>query len=152
MASDGDTRVTVPQVPSANRAVDLSRVEMASDGNAYVMRWTNPAVFYAISPGGEVVRRFTVDPGNGGYRPAAMHVTKDRIAVLFYDPQTNDKIMRVVDLEGHTMATYDELRANGKPVGDPIGTAFACYTQSPERFTFVGSQGGNFQLWIAEAR
>jgi hypothetical protein len=153
MAASGDARVTLPQSPQSNRAVDLSQIEMASDGNGYLMRWTNPAIIYAISPGGEVVRRVKVDPGETSYRPAAMHVFQNRIAVLFVNPQTHDKVMKIVDLEGHALATYDEPRANGKPQGAMLGSAFACYTENPTRFIFLGADDDSkLQLWIAEPR
>jgi hypothetical protein len=153
MAVAGDARVSAPQAPNDNRAVSFSQLETAADGNAYLMRWTNPAVFYAISAGGEVLRRFAVDPGGLDYWPAAMHLFQNRIAVLFVDEQTHDKIMKIVDLEGHDIAAYDELRANGKPVHGLLGTAFACYTENPTRFVFLGSSDDNkLQLWIAEPR
>jgi len=132
-----DPKVTLAQVPTSNRAVALSQVASAKDGNLYLMRWLSPAVFYAISPGGEVVRRFVVDSGNRDFKPFAMHISGSRIAVLFYEPQTMVKIMKIVDLEGHELASYDELTENGKPARGMLGLAFACYTQQPERFTFL---------------
>jgi hypothetical protein len=112
-------------------------MEPAKDGNMYLMRWLSPAVFYVISPGGQVVRRFVVDSGNSDYKPFAMHISGNRIAVLFYEPQTMEKVMKIVDLEGHELASYDELTVNGKPKLGMLGVAFACYTQQPERFTFL---------------
>ena len=41
-----------------NRAVGWGQTEPAKDGNIYSMRRASPADFYAISPGGEVVKRF----------------------------------------------------------------------------------------------
>jgi hypothetical protein len=153
MAASGDARVSLPQYPRVNRAVDLSQVEMAADGNAYLMRWTNPAIIYAISPGGEVVRRLKVDPGDSGYQPSKIHVFQSRIAVLFSNPHTFDKIIKIVDLEGHGLATYREDKANGKPQGDMLGNAFACYTENPTRFVFLGTNDDyRLQLWIAEPR
>ena len=153
MAVTGDARVAVTGNTTANRAVDLSELEVGGDGNAYLMRWTNPALFYVISAGGEVVREFAVDPGDSAYRPGAMHVTQNRIAILFWDKQNDDRLMKIVDLEGHDLATYEELRANGRPVNEPIGAVFACYTLNPERFTFFGSDdNGRVQLWIAAPR
>jgi hypothetical protein len=113
MAASGDARVST-STGYGNLAIDNGLVEVGADGNAYLMRWTNPAIFYAISPGGEVVRRFTVDPGESGYRPSAMHVNKNRIAILFVEMQSRNKIMKIVDLEGHQIASYDELKSNGK--------------------------------------
>jgi hypothetical protein len=152
MAVAGDLRAVRPGSIS-NRAVDGGWAEMGADGNAYLMRWTDPAIFYAISAGGEVVRRFTVDPAEPGYLPWGVHVYKNRIAVLFEEGQRHDKILKIVDLEGHEIATYDEPRkADGKP-GDAISAAFACYTENPTRFVSLGSDDDNkVQFWIAEPR
>jgi hypothetical protein len=116
------------------------------------MRWLSPAVFYAVSPGGEVVRRFTVDPGNADFRPLEMHISGSRMAVLFYQPQTNEKVMKIVDLEGNEIATYDELVVDGKPKLGMLGLAFACYSQQPERFTFLITDNHKIQLKHAAAR
>jgi hypothetical protein len=155
LAVAGDERVVRPGSTS-NLAVANSRVEMGGDGNAYLMRWGDPATIYAISPGGEVVRRFTVDSGETGYLPSAMHVYKNRIAILFVDRKTHYnvlKVMKIVDLEGHEIATYDEAKdANGKP-RDAISASFACYTENPTRFLSLGTDDNNkVQFWIAEPR
>lgn len=138
----------LPEVPSiddlpkgqpmpvySNRAVAWGEMEPAKDGNIYVMRWASPAAFYAVSPGGEVVKRFAVDPGGPGYQPEQMHVAGNRIAVLFRQPDTKDQIMKIVDLDGQELATYNILRPD-QPKSEFLG-AFACYTLSPERFTFL---------------
>jgi hypothetical protein len=138
MANSGDSRAVSPQHPPINRAVDLSQAEVAQDGNAYLMRWTDPAILYAISPGGEVVRRIKVDPGSAGYEPSKMHVVGSRIAVLFVDSQTQGNLIKIVDLEGRAIATYDEKKADAKQ-GGPLGNVFACYTLNPERLTFLGA-------------
>ena len=154
MAASGDTRVANPGRPGSNRAVSGSEVEIAGDGNAYLMRWTNPAIFYSITPGGEVLRRFTVDTGQPSYEPAAMHVYKNRIAVWLVDTQTDNSIMKIVDLEGHEIATYDERKGEeAKETEGGLGAAFACYTENPTRFLFVGASNDNrVQFWIAEPR
>ena len=152
MAASGDPRVASPTNVHSNHAIDNGLVEMGSDGNAYLMRWMNPAIFYAISPGGEVVRRFTVDPGESGYRPSAMHVNKNRIAILFVEMQSRNKLMKIVDLEGHELATYDELKINGK-AKDVLTAAFACYTENPTHFVFFGADDDNkLQFWHVEPR
>lgn len=153
MAASGDTRVARPGNSHANLAIDNGQVEMGVDGNAYLMRWSNPAIFFAISPGGDVVRRFTVDPGESAYRPSAMHVYKNRIAVLFVEMQSNDKIMKIVDLEGHEIATYGEPKPDPKATNGRLSAAFACYRENPTRFVFLGANDDNkVQLWIAEPR
>ncbi len=155
MASSGDTRVARPGNPHANLAIDNGQAETAADGNAYLMRWTNPAIFYGISPGGEVVHRFTVDPGESAsdYRPAAMHVYKNRIAVLFVKMHVNEEIMKIVDLEGHEIATYDGPKPDDKAPNSMLSAAFACYTENPTRFVFLGADDKDkVQLWVAEPR
>lgn len=136
-AVNGDSRVASPEHGSANLAIELSEMETASDGNVYLMRWFTPAIFYAISETGDVVRRFTVDPGYPNYRPAAMHISGNRIAVLFFHPQTMDELMKVVDLEGHEIST---LPLDEKPEFNILGLAFACYSGAdPQRFTFLAT-------------
>jgi hypothetical protein len=153
MAVRGDARATSAKMPHGNRAVSLSHAEMASDGNAYLMRWTTPVIFYAISSGGEVVRRFTVNPPQDAAEPPMdVHLSENRVAILFVNPQTMHKVIKIVDLEGHEIATYTEPIAGGKPAGD-VGVALACYTQNPDRFTFLGAGDDHrVQFRIAEGR
>ena len=127
----------VPITSAGSQAIAWGQIESAQDGNLYVMRSSSPAIFYGISPGGAVERRFAVDSGHAGYRPQGMHISGNRIAVLFYDPHTMDKTMKIVDVEGQELAVYDEPRADRKADLGTIGLAFACYTQKPERFIFL---------------
>jgi hypothetical protein len=133
MAASGDPRVRPADRPSYNHAVSWGAAETGGDGNVYLMRRLSPAILYAISPSG-AVRRFTVDPGRPDFMPAGMHVGGDRIAVLFWHPQTDEEILKVVDLKGHTIATYDEPVVNGQR---RLGLAFTCYARNPDRFTFL---------------
>ena len=152
MAAVGDARVSLSGIPQSNLAVSSSEVEMAEDGNAYLMRWTNPAIIYAISPRGEVVRRIELDPGEPDYHAGTMHIFKNRIAMLFIQPNSFEKIMMIVDLQGHQIARYREVKSNGQ--NQPLlSGAFYCYTEAPSRFTFLGSNDdGKLQFWIAEPR
>jgi len=153
MAASGDARVSQPGAPQTNKAVDFTQVEVASDGEAYLMRWTSPAIFYAISPGGEVVRRFTVDPGDSNFLPVTMHIFQNRIAVLFINTQTHDKLMKIVDLDGNKVAVYDQPKSDRNHPDDSLGGAFACYRENPTRFTFLGaSEDNHLQLRIGEPR
>jgi hypothetical protein len=152
MAALGDARVASPRSPQLNRAVEFSQAEMAADGNAYLMRWTNPAIIYAISPRGEVLRRLKIDPGDPGYQPSTMHVFQNRIAVLFVDAKS-DFLMKIVDLEGHDLARYDEVEANRRQPGAMLGSSLACYTEDPTRFVFLGANDENrLQFWVGEPR
>jgi len=151
MAVNGDSRVSAPTYASANLGVSQSQMEAGSDGNIYVMRWVSPAIFYAISAGGNVVRRFTVDPGAGDYRPVEMHIAGNRIAVLFFEPQTMEEVMKVVSLEGEEVATF---QLDERPQYGTLGLAFACYTENDSsRFTFLTTgDGDKLELRIAEPR
>jgi len=129
LAASGDARVSCTTNSYANQAVEFGQSEAADDGNVYRMRWITPTIFYAISPEGKVVRRFVVDPGDEGFAPVAMHIASNRIAVLSFHEQTKEKRMKIVDLEGHEIATYKEARIDGKTKNDFLGLAFACYPQ-----------------------
>jgi hypothetical protein len=153
LAASGDARVSSTSNPSANFAVEFGQSEPAEDGNIYLMRWITPTIFYAISPGGEVVRRFVVDPGDDNAKPAAMHIAGNRIAVLFYRTETQGRRMKIVDLEGHEIATYDEMRAANKATEAQLGAAFACYTVNPQRFTFLNTgEGDRIEIQAVEGR
>ena len=150
LAAAGDRRVTSPEYAAGNRAVDLGEVESAEDGNVYLMRRISPAIVYAISPGGAVVRRFVVDPGEKSLVPTSMHIAGRRIALQFFEPQTSRQIIKVVDLEGHALATYGEAMADGYPA---LGLALACYSVNPERFTFLTTmKDDTLGVAIAEPR
>jgi hypothetical protein len=133
MAASGDPRVRPADRPSYNHAVSWGAAETGADGDVYLMRRLSPAILYAISPGG-TSRRFTVDAGRPDFMPAGMHVSGDRIAVLFWHPQTDEEILKIVDLKGHSIATYDEPVVNGER---RLGLAFMCYARNPDRFTFI---------------
>jgi len=149
----------IPEAPSiedmpspmpvySNRAVAWGQVQPANDGNIYIMRWGSPAGFYAVSPGGEVVKRFTVDPGDPGYQPMQMHIAGSRIALLFRHPDTHDYMMKIVDLDGKELAAY-EIPQKEQPKDDPLAV-FACYSLRPERFTFLGNNK-DFKIKLMQA-
>jgi hypothetical protein len=64
-----------------------------------------------------------------------------------------EKRMEIVDLEGHEIATYDEIRSGGKAKYGLLRTAFSSYTENPQRFTFLTTgDGDRLELRTAEAR
>jgi hypothetical protein len=105
------------------------------------MRRTSPVIVYAISPGGEVIRRFTVAPPRVGFSPLMpLHISGTRMAILF-DDDHGGQTVKVVSLEG------DELAAYGTPTDkDRTGPILACYTSDHERFTFLGTNDGKLIL------
>ena len=120
--------------PGNNKAIGKGGMAAASDGNIYIMRWLSPAVIYAVSPGGETIRRFTVDPGDAGLMPSGMYIAGNRLALEFHDSNIRDKkVIEVVDLEGKKIATYSYPSIDGKP----FAFLTICYSENPERFTFL---------------
>jgi hypothetical protein len=147
MAISGDQHVVSPDHPFNNFAVERGALQLAGDGNVYVMRRVSPAIVYAITAGGAVLRRFTVDPGEPNYVPISMHIDRYRIAILFQEPQTRDKTIRIVDLEGNDVNTYRIPYQQGSVA---LGTSMICYTEVPERFTFVSMKGDKLAFKFAE--
>jgi hypothetical protein len=143
---DGDSAL-VPHSGN-NRAIFQGAMATAADGNIYLMRWLSPVVVYAISPGGEVLRRFTVSPGDGGSMPSSMRIAGDRIAIEFKNKETQKQMFKVVDLHGKEQAIYDWPEVDGKPVWLSL-----CYMQNPERFVFLDEEKDRMPvLRIADPR
>lgn len=131
----------------SNRAIAWGQMRISKDGNVYIMRWGTPAKIYAVSPEGEVVKRFSVDPGDSNFQPRDMYLSGSRIAILFVD-STMKKTLSVVDNDGQDVAFYD-LRegVDGQRVVE-----LGCYKMNPERFTFLGvGEKSDLQLIQAEA-
>jgi hypothetical protein len=147
MVEAGDPRVVAADRPYANKAVSAGQVDAASDGNVYLLRNVSPVIIYAISPAGQVVRRFTVDIDA---KFVSMHIAGRRIALLHRLGETQNIEIKVVDLEGHPVATYREAAKEGH---SEFGGALACYSENPERFTFLStSKDGFLQFRVAEPR
>lgn len=139
-ASAGDSRFVPAGISgSLNFAISRGNLKLAGDGNAYLLRRLNPAVVYAISPGGEILRRFTVDPGDPELNVNGLAIAGSRAAIVFRKSRegepVEEQLIQVVDLEGNKMATYEEPMVDGHIA---FGLDLACYTQNPEQFTFLG--------------
>jgi hypothetical protein len=149
MGELGDSRVARPELPQINMAVTHGSVESGPDGNVYLMRAISPAILYAISPTGEIVRRFTVDPGEADVVPLMpLHISGERIAVLFHNDSVGKQVIKIVSLTGQDLATYD----SGTGMNSP-GPTLACYSGSDERFTFLQtSEEGYLTLRFFEPR
>jgi hypothetical protein len=156
MGARGDSRVTLPQAPTHNLAFSSSQIEPGKDGNLYLMRRLTPAILYAVSSSGEVVRRFTVDPGDASLEPWEMHVSGDRIAIVFHHPQTWDSVLKIVDLEGQPIKSYaasTEYGKDGTRRPESLAGPLACYNSNPERFTFLSNgDDSKLELSIVEPR
>lgn len=94
------------------------------------------------------MRRLKIDPGDSRYHPHALHVFQNRLAILFQDYDTGEKIMKIVDLDGHEVATYDVPNTADEGKKQPmLSGAFYCYTENPTRFVFLGT-GDNQKLQL----
>jgi hypothetical protein len=135
-----------------NSAIEGGAMEAAADGNVYMMRRLSPAIVHAISPGGEVVKQFRIDPGDADFQPVSMQIAGYRIAVLFFRSHARsqtlpeDVVVKVVDLEGHDLATYDHVGKSG------MGIALVCYSPVRERFTFLTTTENFLGFAAAEPR
>jgi hypothetical protein len=111
----------------ALRAVSMGQAIVGSDGNAYLLRRTTPAVIYAISPAGDLVNTLTVE-GEPGMVPRAMQAGEGTLAVMFgtsSDPRT---LFKVVDItSGAEVGSY----ASGS-----LRSPLACFA-APSTFTFL---------------
>jgi len=125
--------------PGHNNAVSGGHVALASDGNLYLMRRTLPAVIYAISPRGEVVRTLYVDSDGTGLYPTNLVSREGHLAIVFKnygDRPPWPEFLKVIDLEGNTLAAYR--------VDPHTGTRLLSFNSS--RFTFLTQDSGRWRL------
>jgi len=145
----GNPSDAVPSNRGGKGAISRGMMQAAQDGNVYVVRHELPAVIYAVSESGAVVRHFTVDSGKADLMPSDMHIASNRIALLFQNDRTHESVLRVVNLNGEPVAEYAETLTPGK---SSFGWAFVCYTYPPrDTFTFLTTlEGDKLGLRIVE--
>lgn len=95
-------------------------VALASDGNVYLMHGTrSPALIYAISPSGDVIRKMRIDAGDPKLMARSIKYDASRLAVQF-DREvaigSRHSLVKIVDLHGRPVATYrvDPTSAGGR--------------------------------------
>jgi len=126
--------------------LNLSDAEPSPDGDIYVLRRSSPALIYVISPAGKILRTLKIAPPATGVMPNTFHVSANRVAVSFWDENTNSQTLVVTDAQtGRRIATYAD------PGG--LGPAFACYAADEGVFTFLHlGEGNTLEVVRAEAR
>ena len=126
--------------------LDLADAEVGSDGNLYVMRGSSPALVYVIASGGKIVKTIKVAASVKGGTPSAFHVSRNRLAISFWDDATKDQIVVVADAQtGRKIARYADR--------DQLGQSFACYSADEAVFTFLKLGEGNaLEVIRAEAQ
>jgi hypothetical protein len=77
--------------------------------------------------------------------PNTFHVSANRIAVSFWDDNTNSQTLVVTDAQtGRRIATYSDPGT--------LGPSFACYSADEEVFTFLHlGEGNTLEVIRAEA-
>jgi hypothetical protein len=138
-----------PPATEAEKSIptlDLSDAESAPDGNIYVLRRSAPAVIYAISPAGHILRTIKISPPTPGETPNTFHISVNRFALSFWDEKTNHQSLVVADLQtGRRIATYSDPGT--------LGPTFACYSANDAAFTFLNlGEGNTLEVIRAEPR
>jgi hypothetical protein len=133
-ARGGDPNLTTSANPQGNTAVSSGNMDVGEDGNIYLMRNYKSAIVNVINPAGEVIRRFEVSSPEDGFKPFYMHLGRTRIAFLFWNQDLKRSLIKVVDLEGTPVATYEQTIVDDKPTWN---LTLACYIENPESFVFL---------------
>jgi hypothetical protein len=138
----GDTSKVVPS-KAANPAVAIGQALIGSDGNAYVLRKTLPAVVYVISSGGSLVRTLTLSSGDPPKFPSILLENRGQLAIVFQNSGPNEPRLKLFET-----ATGKEIQTvNVQP---QFGAGAACF--NPPNFTFIRVQDGKFVFTTAQAR
>jgi len=133
-----DSQISTP-------TLDLSDAEPSPDGNVYALRRSSPALIYVISTAGKILRTLKIKPPSPGMMPITFHVSANRVAVSFWDDNTNRQILVVTDAQtGRRIATYSDPGT--------LGPSFACYSADEGAFTFLHlGEGNSLEVIRAEA-
>lgn len=110
--------------------LDLSDAEVGADGNIYALRRSSPALVYVISPAGKILRTLKVSAPVAGVMPDAFHVSKNRMAISFWNDDDQSRVLVVSDAQtGQRIAAYSG--------STELGQSFACYSADDAVFTFL---------------
>jgi len=137
-----DTAKVVPG-HGANPAVAMGQAIIGSDGNAYVMRKTLPAVVYVISSGGSLVRTLTLSSGDPPKFPSILLENRGQLAIVFQNAGPSEPRLKLFET-----GTGKEIQTvNVQP---RFGAGAACF--NPPNFTFVRVEDGKFVFTMAQAQ
>lgn len=115
--------------------LDLADAEAGSDGNLYVMRASSPALIYVIAPTGQITKMLKI-AGPAGVEPNGFHVSGNRLALSFWNEESQSQMMIVADAQtGAKIATFSD--------SSDLGLSFACYSADESLFTFLKLGEGN---------
>lgn len=134
-AESGDPKYSGSNV--GNRFVGFGDVTIASDGNAYLLRGTSPALIYVISSGGQVLRKLHIDSGEPDSVPRNVQSYGGRLALGFVG---SGSLVVVTDLSGKIVANYSIDRRK------PDWPALACYDATGFTFATTYAEKGLYLL------
>jgi len=122
--------------------LDLADAEVGSDGYLYVLRSSSPALVYAISSSGKIMKTLKVAAPAADAAPVAFHVSGNRMAVSFWSHKS--QMVVVEDAQtGEKIATYE---GPGE-----LGNLFTCYSANEGVFTFLKLGEAN-ELGVVRAK
>jgi len=133
--------------------VNESVATASDDGLVYLMRPTSPALVFAVSRAGEVVRSFKVTAPAGAAAPDfGLRVVKNRLMIQYRRDCGPDvkrcvgSVLAIFDADtGNNLAVYE---ANTKEVAGTV----ACYVPDPDRFYLLSHAPERDGWEIVEAR
>jgi hypothetical protein len=102
-ADSGDAEFT-QNAETGNRFVDLGDISLGSDGNAYLLHGTSPALVYVISATGDVIRKMRITADSSGLPFRSIQSRAGRLAVGL--ARFGRIEVRVTDLEGTLVDSY----------------------------------------------
>ena len=126
----GDVRYTRAPM-SGNFAISAGRLRLGDDGNAYLIRSTSPAKVYVVSSSGELLRTLDLEPPDLGQTPREMQLSGGRIAVEFWHCSDGCEPPELAVFDANTGKKVSEFSHQG------IFGSLSCFTEKPERFTFL---------------
>jgi hypothetical protein len=123
--------------PEDKEAVTFGNAVSGADGNVYLDRAASPALIYAVSPSGEVVRKLRIDAGRSGYGVGSIRAFKGGLVIAFGPPlgRIASTIIRIVTYSGDPVAAYEVTENSLTP------QSLACYAEGS--FTFVSTSSDN---------
>jgi len=116
-----------------NNFVDRGDVTLGSDGNAYLLHGASPALVYAISAGGEVIRKMRIGAGDSGLAFRNIKSNAGRLAIGL--AQFGHTEVHMTSLAG------DPIRSYAIDGNDADVLSLACYDS--RGFTFITGASGS---------
>lgn len=139
----GDTTKVAPG-KGANPAVARGQALIGSDGNAYLLRRTLPAIVYVISKGGGLVRTLSLTSGEPARFPSIMLENQGQLAIVFQNTGPSEPLLKIFDA-----TTGQEKQVVN--VAAQFGAGATCFSP-PTKLTFVRVEDGKFVFAVAESR